>query len=54
LNSQALDLSQLLGFAQVTDTYLLTFADAGKLASFDRRLVTAGVQRGAHSLHLIA
>ena len=56
LTSQELDVSRLLGFAQVTDTYLLALAvvHAGKLASFDRRLVTEGVHRGTQSLHLIA
>lgn len=56
LNSQTLDVLRLLGFAQVTDTYLLALAvaHAGKLASFDRRLVTNAVLGGAQRLHLIA
>jgi toxin-antitoxin system PIN domain toxin len=56
LNSQTLDVLRLLGFAQVTDTYLLALAVAhtGKLASFDRRLVTNAVLGGAQRLHLIA
>ena len=40
----------------MTDTYLLALARAhgGKLATFDRRLVTDTVPNGAQTLHLIS
>jgi predicted nucleic acid-binding protein len=43
-------------YRQVTDTYLLALAvhNAGRLASFDRRLSTVAVTGGAEALHLIA
>jgi toxin-antitoxin system PIN domain toxin len=46
---------RLLSSAQVTDSYLLALAAArgGKLATFDRQLVTDAVVNGAQSLHLI-
>jgi uncharacterized protein len=49
------DVTRLLSFAQVTDSYLLALAQAhdGCLATFDRRLVTEAVRDGARSLHLI-
>jgi uncharacterized protein len=45
----------LLNSAQITDSYLLALAVAhnGKLASFDRRMVTNAVRGGAAALHLI-
>lgn len=49
------DVTRLLSFTQVTDSYLLGLARAhgGHLATFDRRLVTEAVRDGAGSLHLI-
>lgn len=46
---------RLLDSAQVTDSYLLALAvsHGGKLATFDRQLVTDAVGNGAKSLHLI-
>ena len=46
---------RLLDSAQVTDSYLLAlaFAHAGKLATFDRRLVTDAVVHGSKALHVI-
>ena len=46
---------RLLDSAQVTDSYLLALAAAhgGKLATFDRRLVTTAVAGGAQAIHLI-
>jgi toxin-antitoxin system PIN domain toxin len=40
---------------QITDTYLLALAvkHGGRLATFDRRLVTSAVRGGAAALHLI-
>lgn len=51
----AVDSERLLSHAQVTDTSLLALAVAngGKLASFDRRLVTSAVKGGSAALHLI-
>lgn len=50
------DVTRLLSFTQVTDSYLLGLARAhgGTLATFDRRLVTEAVCDGAGSLHLIS
>jgi toxin-antitoxin system PIN domain toxin len=47
---------RLLDSAQVTDTYLLALAAAhgGKLATFDRSLVSDTVVNGSQALHLIA
>ncbi len=55
LDQQRVDASRLLSHSQVTDTYLLALARAhrGKLATFDRRLVTAAVPGGAEALHII-
>ncbi len=55
-DSKRIDRSRLLESGQVTDTYLLALADAhhGKLATFDRRLVTSAVVNGAKALHIIA
>jgi toxin-antitoxin system PIN domain toxin len=46
---------RLLDSAQVTDSYLLALASAhaGKLATFDRRLVTDAVVHGLKALHVI-
>lgn len=56
LDERQVDTSRLLSHTQVTDTYLLALARAhrGKLATFDRRLVTAAVPGGAEALHAIA
>ena len=56
LDTQKLDASRLLSSSQVTDSYLLALActHGGKLATFDRRLVTDAVRGGAKCLHLIA
>lgn len=50
-----IDRDRLLQSAQVTDTCLLALAvkHGGKLASFDRRLVTDAVRGGRDALHLI-
>ena len=47
--------ARLLDSAQVTDSYLLALASlhGGKLATFDRRLVTSAVDAGREALHLI-
>jgi toxin-antitoxin system PIN domain toxin len=47
--------ARLLDSAQVTDSYLLALAAShgGKLATFDRQLVTDAVVNGSHALHLI-
>jgi toxin-antitoxin system PIN domain toxin len=52
----AVDATKILTSAQVTDTYLLALAKAhgGQLATFDRKLTTAGVKQGKAALHLIA
>jgi len=49
------DSARLLDSSQVTDSYLLALASAhgGKLATFDRRLVTVAVVNGAEAIHLI-
>jgi uncharacterized protein len=50
-----IDASRLLSSGQVTDSYLLALACAhgGRLASFDRKLVTSAVPGGAKHLQLI-
>lgn len=55
LDTKELDATRILSSAQVTDSYLLALACAhgGKLATFDRRLVTDAVRGGAKGLHLI-
>jgi uncharacterized protein len=47
--------ARLLDSAQVTDSYLLALATAhgGKLATFDRQLVTDAVVNGSQALHVI-
>lgn len=56
LDDTKIDATKLLASAQVTDTYLLALAVAhkGRLATFDRRLVTSAVRGGAKALHLIS
>jgi toxin-antitoxin system PIN domain toxin len=53
---QRIDTARLLDAGQVTDTYLLALACAhgGRLATFDRHLVTDAVIDGSKALHLIA
>jgi toxin-antitoxin system PIN domain toxin len=55
LDAGQVDTARLLNASQVTDSYLLALACAhgGKLATFDRRLVTDAVSRGTQGLHLI-
>lgn len=55
LMDNSIDPSRLLNAGQVTDTYLLALAQAhqGKLATFDRRLVTDAVRDGRNCLHVI-
>jgi toxin-antitoxin system PIN domain toxin len=52
LDGGHVDPNRLLASGQVTDTYLLALArsKAGRLATFDRRLVTSAVRGGAVSL----
>lgn len=54
-DSKRIDADRLLDSAQVTDTYLLALAAAhqGKLATFDRHLVTSAVFNGSKALYLI-
>ena len=49
------DVDRMLAPAQVTDSYLLALAvvHGGKLASFDRRLITDAVRHGASALQLV-
>ena len=56
LDHGTVDAARLLNVSQVTDSYLLALACAhkGKLATFDRRLVTSAVPHGTRSLHVIA
>jgi predicted nucleic acid-binding protein len=55
LDTEQLDPSRLFSSGQVTDTYLLALAHAhgGRLATFDRRLVTDAVPQGHQILHFI-
>ena len=55
LSGEGVVLSRLLDAKQVTDTYLLALAKSrgGKLATFDRRLVTNAVRDGEEALHVI-
>jgi len=55
LDSRRIEAARLLDSAQVTDSYLLALASAhgGRLATFDRRLVTDAVINGAQALHRI-
>jgi len=54
-DDKRIDRERLLDSGQVTDTYLLALAHAhgGKLATFDRYLVTDAVRGGAQALQLI-
>lgn len=56
LDREKFDLQHLLNASQVTDSYLLALAIAhgGKLATFDRRLISNAVRNGAQGLHLIS
>lgn len=56
LDSPLVDRTRLLAAEQVTDTYLLALAvrHGGRLATFDKRLVTSAVEGGAAALHVIA
>jgi predicted nucleic acid-binding protein len=56
MDDQRIDTTRLLDSGQVTDTYLLALAVAhgGKLATFDRHLVTDAVMNGSKALHLVA
>jgi toxin-antitoxin system PIN domain toxin len=56
LDEKRVDSTRLLDSGQVTDTYLLALARAhgGKLATFDRHLVTDAAIDGSRALHLIA
>jgi toxin-antitoxin system PIN domain toxin len=49
------DTARLLDSAQVTDSYLLALAalHGGRLATFDRRLVTGAAVKGADALYVI-
>jgi hypothetical protein len=55
LLGQLVDTTRLLDSAQVTDTYLLALACAreGKLATFDRHLVTDAVRDGKAALCVV-
>jgi toxin-antitoxin system PIN domain toxin len=55
LDRHHVDSARLLDTSQVTDTYLLALAAAhgGKLATFDRHLVTDAVVNGSKALHLL-
>lgn len=54
-DSERVNPDRLLTSAQVTDSYLLTLAAArgGHLATFDRRLVTDAVSKGAEHLRVL-
>jgi toxin-antitoxin system PIN domain toxin len=56
LDRKRIAAERLLNSAQVTDSYLLALAVAhgGKLATFDRQLVSDAVVNGSQALHLIA
>ncbi|MDB5430972.1 MAG: domain protein family protein [Caulobacter sp.] len=56
LINDLVDTARLLNSSQVTDSYLLALACAhgGRLATFDRRLVTDAVHGGADGLCVIA
>jgi toxin-antitoxin system PIN domain toxin len=56
LECQHIDTTRLLDSGQVNDTYLLALAVAhgGRLATFDRHLVTNAVVNGTKALHLLA
>lgn len=54
-DSRYIDPSRFLDSSQITDSYLLALAVAhgGKLATFDRRVVTSAVVDGAAAFHWI-
>jgi uncharacterized protein len=54
-DGKRIDATRLLDHAQVTDSYLLALAvaHAGKLATFDRRLVADAVHGGKGALRVI-
>jgi len=56
LDSPLVDRTRLLASGQVTDTYLLALAvrHGGRLATFDKRLITHAVKGGAEALQVIA
>ncbi len=56
LRKGSIQIAHLSSAKQVTDTYLLALASSrgGRLATFDRRMVTSTVERGQEILHLIA
>ncbi|HZX70016.1 MAG TPA: TA system VapC family ribonuclease toxin [Rhodanobacter sp.] len=56
LDSPLIDRERLLTSGQVTDTYLLALAaqHGGRLATFDKRLVTSAVHGGDVVRHIIA
>jgi toxin-antitoxin system PIN domain toxin len=56
LDGNRIDVTRLLDFGQITDAYLLALAVAheGKLATFDRRLVTDAVPGGKAHLLVIS
>ena len=55
LDPARVDTTRLLDSAQITDSYLLALAHAhgGKLATFDRHLITGAVVGGSSALHRI-
>jgi predicted nucleic acid-binding protein len=55
VDSDLVDVDQIMTPAQVTDSYLLALAvkNKGELAIFDRRLSTRSVRRGRVGLHVI-
>jgi uncharacterized protein len=55
LDPNRVETARLLDSAQITDSYLLALARAhgGKLATFDRHVVTAAVTDGAKALYCI-
>lgn len=55
VGTDMVDATRIATPSQVTDTYLLALAAArgGRLATFDRRLVTKAVRRGREALRVI-
>jgi uncharacterized protein len=55
VDSDLVDVDQIMTPGQVTDSYLLALAvkNRGQLATFDRRLSTRAVHRGRASLYVI-
>ncbi|MFZ0392765.1 MAG: TA system VapC family ribonuclease toxin [Terracidiphilus sp.] len=56
LDAEKVDTTRLLDSTQITDSYLLALARAhgGKLATFDRHLISSAVIGGSTTLHMIA